>query len=90
MAVPCCVGYRSATVLGLILFVFVLLHCLLPLRTAIKIGADENDAGGNRRGQDTNRDGNSAVKAYASRLRSPLNRRFKPQWKSPASGKYLS
>ena len=35
------VGYRPAIVLVLILFVFVLLQCLLPLRTAIKIGADE-------------------------------------------------
>jgi len=34
-------GYRPAIVLALILFVFVLLQCLLPLRTAIKIGADE-------------------------------------------------
>src|SRR6266487_3582078 len=40
-AVSGCVGYRPAIVLVLILFVFVLLQCLLPLRTAIKIGADE-------------------------------------------------
>jgi hypothetical protein len=41
-AIPGRVGSRSATVLVLILFVFVLLQCLLPLRTAIKIGADED------------------------------------------------
>jgi len=40
--IPARVVYRSVTVLVLILFVFVLLQCLLPLRTAIKIGADED------------------------------------------------
>ena len=34
-------GYRSAIVLVFLLLVFVLIQCLLPLRSAIKIGADE-------------------------------------------------
>src|SRR5205814_889334 len=34
-------GYRPAIVLVFLLLVFVLIQCLLPLRTAIKIGADE-------------------------------------------------
>lgn len=33
--------YRAALVLGVILSCFIALQCLLPLRTAVKIGADE-------------------------------------------------
>jgi hypothetical protein len=35
------VGNAPAVVLVLVLCVFALLHCSLPLRTAVKIGADE-------------------------------------------------
>jgi len=35
---------RPVLILGLLLIAFVLLQCLLPLRTAVKIGADEDFA----------------------------------------------
>ena len=49
----------------------------------LEIGADENDAGGDRRGEDANADRDAAVESDAGRLHGALNRRFKPQANSP-------
>ena len=45
----------------------------------VEIGADENDAGRGRRGQDADVDLDSVVKPYAARLDRPLQSRFELQ-----------
>ena len=45
----------------------------------VEIGAEKDDAGGRRRGENSNGDGNAAVKSDSLGLYRPLDRGLKPQ-----------
>src|ERR1019366_5691826 len=53
---------------------------------AVEIGTEEDHAGGGRGGEDANVHGHAGVKAYTGGLYRALDRGFKPQSESPASG----